>query len=194
MSDLSLAYNTSHSGRTEILTGRLSHTAVLWVISLSALRDFLQPFFSLYCTETHSGAPLTKGFWLSWSVASTGGRWCVWEKADTRAFLCALLKGRLPLSLQPTVGPSSCCCSSEFLTLSSSVSRLYKHNPYFRFSLFEIPGDVSRFLADKYVLCLVTFINSHQLFPKRNSLLPIQLWRPFSVGTSFHLCIYHTAL
>lgn len=113
----------------------------------------------------------------------------MWEKTDTRT-LCTLPKGRLPLSLQPMVGLSSCCCSSEFLTLSSSVSSLYKHNPYFRFSLSEISENVSRFLTDKYVLCLITFINSHQLFPKRNSLLPIQFKGPFSVGSLTHRSIY----
>lgn len=116
-------------------------------------------FVSLYCEETHSQVPLTNGFWPSWSVGSTGGRRCMWEKVDSRVFLsvCATA-GASSLSLQPMVGASShYYCSSEFLTLSSSVSRLCKHNPYFRFSLFEIPRDVFLFLTDNYVLCLTNF-------------------------------------
>lgn len=192
MSDLSQAHNTSHCGHAELFTGRLSHTAVLWVISLFALRDFFQPFLSLCIVGKHIPKLLwqrTSGLVSQWE-ALLGDDGCGRRQTPGYLSLCVLPQGCLPLSLQPTVGASSpYYCSSEILTLSSSVSRLCKHNPYFRFSLFEIPRDVPLFLTDKYVLCLTNFHNSHQFFPKRNPLLPIQFRCPFSAGSFTHRSI-----
>lgn len=142
MTDLSLAFNTSHSGVRNYLQGEF---LILLCFGLfpCLLSETSSSHFCLSVLQgnTFRGSSdkglLAKHWWET----------MVWVKADTRT-LCALPKGRLPLSLQPLVGLSSCCCSSEFLTLSSSVSRLYKHNPYVKFSLSEIPEDVSRSLTD----------------------------------------------
>lgn len=74
MSDLSRAHDPFHSSHAELFTVRLSHAAVLWVISLFALI-----FSSHFCLIVLHGSTIPRLLWQRASgQVGQGWGWCVW--------------------------------------------------------------------------------------------------------------------